>query len=88
MHIQSQLLSEDTQLHRPMPMQFKKKTIEIRICMLLQKPKQMNIQIQCIIQCYVRNYLHFSLYELYAIFNKVHKVQAINKVQKVRTSQL
>jgi len=57
--------------------------------MLLQKLKELeDIQIQCIIQCYVRNYLHFWLYELYAIFNKVHKVKAINKVQKVRTSQL
>jgi len=28
------------------------------------------------------------MYELYVIFNKVNKVQAKNKVQKVRTSQL
>ena len=28
------------------------------------------------------------MYELHAILNKVHKVQAKNKVQKVRTSQL
>ena len=28
------------------------------------------------------------IYELYVIFNKIHKVQVKNKVQKVRTSQL
>jgi len=32
-------------------------------------------------------FLTFSLYELYFIYNNVHKVQVTNKVQKVRTSQ-
>ena len=42
------------------------------------------LSLMCAIICI----FDYELYELYVIYNKVHKVQANNKVQKVRTSQL
>jgi len=36
-----------------------KKTTEIRILHVVAETKADDIQIRCIIQCYVRNYLHF-----------------------------
>jgi len=57
----------------------------------LQFTKVCNLKSLYHICSYECNYLRFRLYELYkhyVIRNKVHKVQANNKVQKVRTLQL
>jgi len=50
---------------------------------VLQKLKFLKI-----ICSYARIYLTFWLYELYFVYNAVHKALANNKLQKVRTSQL